>query len=245
MRLECFPLRELTLALVLSGFVAAGPARAQDPTGEPAVTPPPAGFEPRFIDADTYRDDQVLLYAWPALTRLVRWSAPVAQAVAEPDSTLSPELIQDFRQRVIALAEEEPPTFLAAQRDSVRTVLRAVEARLDQAEAMLTESLPARIAQPTGQDRPNVPDRDRTYATGPTAVRVPAGVGVGEADSLPGAELEGSNGGENYVDMVAAALDEMDTLVHLVRKVGATTSEAPAREAPTPTTDRAPPRPGP
>lgn len=243
MPLECFPLRELTLALVLSGFVAAGSARAQDPAGEPAA-PPPAGFEPRFIDADTYRDEQVLLYAWPSLTRLVRWSAPVAQAVAEPDSTLSPELIQEFRQRVAALAEEDPPPFLAARRDSVRMVLRAVEARLERAEAMLAESLPARIARPTGQDRPNLPDRDRTYATGPTAVRVPAGVGVGEADSLPGAEL-GSTGGENYVDMVAAALDELDTLVHLIRKVGVTTSEGPERRAPTPTADRAPPPPGP
>ncbi|HUF89570.1 MAG TPA: hypothetical protein VMR66_06280 [Gemmatimonadota bacterium] len=245
MRLECFPPRGLTLALVLAGFVAAAPARAQDPAGEPVATPPPVRFEPRFIDAGTYRDDQVLLYDWPALTRLVRWSARVAQTVAEPDSTLAPDLIQEFRQRVVALAEEDPPAFLGTGRDSVRMVLSAVEARLERAEAMLAESLPARIARPTGQDRPNAPDRDRTYATGPTAVRVPAGVGVGEADSLPGAELAGSAGGENYLELVAAALDELDALVHLVRKAGPTTSEAPGPEAPTPTPDRAPPRPAP
>ena len=239
---ECFPLRELTLALLLCGIVAA-PAGAQD--AEPAAAPAGVSFEPRFIDPGAYRDDQVLLYDWPALTRLVRWTGPVAQAVADPDSTLSTELLAEFREKVAALAEDDPPAVLAAREDSVRVILRSVEHRLDRAEAMLAEALPGRIAQPTGEDRPNVSDRERTYATGPTAVRVPAGVDVGDADSLPGAQLAGSTGAENYLDLVAAALDDLDALVHLVRKAGAPASEAPGGEAPTPSRDTARPPPGP
>jgi len=242
---EGFPSRRLILAVLLAGLAWAGPAGAQDPATEPVAPPPPVEFEPRFIDAEGYRGDQVLLYDWPALTQLVRWTAPVAQAVAEPDSTLSAELLQEFRERVGRLAEAEPPAFMAARRDSVRAVLIAVEERLDRAEAMLSESQPAEIAQPTGEERANVADRDRTYATGPTAVRVPAGIDVGDADSLPGAELTGSAEGTNYVDLVAQALDALDALVHMVRKLGESASEGRGAGAPTPPPDRAPPRPGP
>lgn len=235
MRAVCFHLS--ALALLVPGLTVAGLARAQEPGSEAS----PAAFEPRFIDAGAYRDGQVLLYDWPALTGLVRWTAPVAEAVARSDGTLPAELLQEFRERVALLAASEPPGFMTARRDSVGVILRAVEARLDRAESMLAEALTAEIAAPTGGDRPNVSNRDRTYATGPTAVRVPAGVDVGDADSLPGAEL-GESGGENYVDLVSAALDELDALVHLVRKVGESASGDPGRAAPRPSPDTAPPR---
>ena len=115
-----------------------------------------------------------------------------------------------------------------------------MEARLDQAEALLADTVPGEIGVPTGEERPNVSDRDRTYTTGPTAVTVPAGVDVGEADSLPGAELEGGTP-VTYVDLVADALDELDRLVHLVRKVGATPSPGGAGDPRSPGTG-APPR---
>jgi hypothetical protein len=243
MRSECF-LRIGGLRILGIGGLAtlclAGPAAGQE-GATPADSA--AGWEPRFIDADSYRDTQVLLHDWPALTALVRWSAPLAEAISLDEATLPAELVVEFRVRVGALAEAGPPTFLAARRDSVASILEAVEARLDEADAMLADSLPADVADPTGDERPNVADRDRTYATGPTAVRVPAGVDVGEADSLPGAEIAGGPA-VTYVDLVAEALEELDGLVHLVRKSG---ESSPARGAAAPSSPpgTAPPRPAP
>lgn len=201
------------------------PLRGQEPVA-PADSPPAGEFEPEFIDTAEYRGNQVLLYDWPDLTRLVRWSAPVAEAIAREDGTLSSDLVEEFRDRVESLAASDPPTFLAARRDSVRSILDGVQARLDAADSMLAESLPGDVADPTGEERPNVSDRDRTYATGPTAVRVPAGIDVGEADSLPGASIDGT-GAPTYVDLVSEALVELDGLVHLVRRLGESTSEDP------------------
>jgi hypothetical protein len=206
---------------------------------------PKDGFEPRFIDAEGYRGEAVLLYDWPELTQLVRWSAPVADAIAQEDGTLTAQLLEEFRDRVDDLAAADPPAFLSTQRDSVRTVLDGIGVRLDQADSMLAESLPAAVADPTGEAVPNVSNRERTYATGPTAVRVPAGIDVGAADSLPGARISGSLGMPTYVDLVADALAELDALVHLVRRIGEPASGAPAGEGSSSSPDRAPPRPGP
>jgi hypothetical protein len=197
-------------------------------TGQEAgEAPPQPGFEPQFIDAGSYRHEEVLLYDWPALTDLVRWSAPVAEAVARDDGTLTAELLQEFRDRVGNLSEVAEPPFLAARSDSVRAVLDRIEARLDSADSMLGSALPAAVADPTGEERPNVSDRERTYATGPTAVRVPAGVDVGDSDSLPGARIEGSAGRLTYIDLVADSLTELDALVHLVRKIGTPATRDP------------------
>jgi hypothetical protein len=242
---ECFRPRNAASIALLGSLAWTVPLKAQEPEAGPPATPPPARFEPRFIDTESYRGDEVLLYDWPALTQLVRWSAPVAEAIAREDGTLSPELLQQFRERVEDLAGDEPPPFLAARRDSVRAILSGIQTRLDQADAMLAESLPAEIADPTGEERPNVSDRERTYATGPTAVRVPAGIDVGETDSLPGARIDGSMGMPTYVDLVSEALAELDGLVHMVRKIGEPATEAPAGEGPRSSPDRAPPHPGP
>jgi hypothetical protein len=194
---------------------------------EAAEAPPERGFEPEFIDARSYRHDEFLLYDWPALTDLVRWSAPIAEAVARDDGTLTAELLQEFGDRVGELSEAREPAFLAARSDSLRVVLDRIEARLDSADSMLASALPPVVADPTGQERPNVSDRDRTYATGPTAVRVPAGVDVGDSDSLPGARIDGSAGSPTYIDLVADALTELDALVHLVRKIGTPATRDP------------------
>jgi hypothetical protein len=243
MRRECFRWSTATLVAVAVAVASAGSAAAQEPAaGEPA---PETRFEPKFIDTSTYRDEQVLLYDWTALTALVRWSAPVAEAVGRDDGTLSAELIQEFRERVGRLAAEGPPAFLAAESDSVRAVLGRIGTWLDSADSMVAGALPATIAEPTGEERPNVSDRDRTYATGPTAVRVPAGIDVGDADSLPGASIDGATGDPTYVDLVAESLTELDQLVHMVRKLGKPASEDPGSAAPRPPPDTAPGRPGP
>jgi hypothetical protein len=243
MRSECFlpgrGRRSLLGIGVLSLACLAGPAWGQEP---PAADPAP-GFEPRFIEADSYRDSKVLLHDWPALTDLVRWSAPLAEAISLDDATLPAELLEELRARVEGLAGTGPPAFLAARRDSVAAILDAVQARLDEADAMLAESLPSEVADPTGEERPNVADRDRTYATGPTAVRVPAGIDVGEADSLPGAEIAGG-ATVTYVDLVADALEQLDGLVHLVRKSGAP-SPGPAAAGPSSPPGTEPRRPAP
>ena len=209
---ECFlPACVLLVLLALAPRTAAGQETEADQ--------PEPGFEPRFIDAGSYRHAEVLLYDWPALTDLVRWSAPVAEAVARDDGTLTAEVLQEFRDRVGKLSETEAPAFLAARSDSVRAILDRIEARLEGADSLLAGSLPAAVADPTGEERPNVSNRERTYATGPTAVRVPAGVDVGDADSLPGARIDGLPGDLTYIDLVAESLTELDALVHLVRRV--------------------------
>jgi hypothetical protein len=217
---ECFlPACVLLALLTLAPRVAVGQ--------EAGAGEPEPGFEPRFIDAGSYRHAEVLLYDWPALTDLVRWSAPVAEAVARDDGTLTAELLQEFRDRVAKLSETEAPAFLDARSDSVRAVLDRIEARLDGADSLLASSLPAAVADPTGEERPNVSDRERTYATGPTAVRVPAGVDVGDADSLPGARIDGFAGDPTYIDLVADSLTELDALVHLVRRIRAPATPDP------------------
>ena len=238
---KCLRAIGTTLSAAALAAVWPSPAGAQE-AGEAGA--PGRGFEPQFIDTASYRDEQVLLYDWPELTELVRWSGAVAEAVGRDDGTLSAELIQDLRERVGALAAADPPDFLGAKSDSVRATLGRIEARLDSADSMAAAALPASIADPTGEERANVSDRERTYATGPTAVRVPAGVDVGEADSLPGASLS-APGELTYVDLVAESLAELDALVHLVRKLGKPASEAPAGAAPRPPPDTAPGRPGP
>lgn len=213
------------LACGLLALLALAPRTA---TGQEAgAGEPEPEFEPRFIDAGSYRNAEVLLYDWPALTDLVRWSAPVAEAVARDDGTVTAELLQEFRERVGELSAAETPAFLAARSDSVRAVLDRIEARLEGADSLLASALPAAVADPTGEERPNVSDRERTYATGPTAVRVPAGVDVGDADSLPGARIDASAGEPTYIDLVAASLTELDALVHLVRRIGAPATPAP------------------
>jgi hypothetical protein len=131
---------------VLGIVCLAGSASAQEPAGTPAEPAP--GFEPRFIDADSYRDSQILLLDWPALTDLVRWSAPLAEAISLDDATIPAELLEELRVRVEQLAEAGPPAFLAARRDSVASIPDAVEARLDEADAMLAESLPSSVGHP-------------------------------------------------------------------------------------------------
>ena len=58
-------------------------------------------------------------------------------------------------------------------------------------------------------------------------MRVPAGVDVGEADSLPGARIDGFADAPTYIDLVAESLTELDALVHLVRWVGAPATPDP------------------
>ena len=244
MRTECFRGSKAPLIAIAALAVWTSPAPAQEPAAaEPA--PDRRGFEPRFIDTSSYRDDQVLLYDWPALTALVRWSAPVAEAVGRDDGTLSAELIQEFRDRVRQLAASGSPPFLEAESDSVAVVLDRIGSWLDSADSMVAGALPSSIAEPTGEERPNVSDRERTYATGPTAVRVPAGIDVGEADSLPGASIDGSSGEPTYVDLVAESLAELDALVHMVRKLGAPATGDPGSAAPRPPPGTAPALPGP
>ena len=230
---ECLRAAAATTIAVAAIALWAAPGRAQGGAGGEAA-PAERGFEPQFIDTASYRDGQVLLYDWPALTALVRWSAPVAEAVGRDDGSLSAELIQEFRDRVGELAAADSPEFLAAESDSIAATLSRIGTWLDSADSMAAASLPASIAEPTGEERPNVTDRERTYATGPTAVRVPAGIGVGEADSLPGASIGGAGGQLTYVDLVAESLGELDALVHMVRKIGRAPSEAPGSREPTP-----------
>jgi hypothetical protein len=237
------PTRHAVRVAALALLAWGAPALAQEPTG--AATPAPeVGFEPEFIDPAEYRSDKVLLYDWPALTAIMRWSAPLAEAIAREEGTLEAELLDELRARVETLAGSEPPEFLKARRDSVDAILERVRSRLDAADSMLAESLPADVADPTGEERPNVSDRDRTYATGPTAVRVPAGIDVGEADSLPGASIDGA-GTVTYVDLVTEALVELDGLVHIVRRVGKPATEGRGDPAPSSPPDRAPPPRGP
>ena len=244
MQTECLRGSKPTLLAIAVLAVWTVPALAQEPVA-PEPAPERPGFEPRFIDTSSYRDDQVLLYDWPALTALVQWSAPVAEAVGRDDGTLSAELIQEFRGRVRQLAASGPPAFLGAESDSIGAVLGRIESWLDSADSMVVRALPSSIAEPTGEDRPNVTDRERTYATGPTAVRVPAGIDVGEADSLPGARIDGAFGEATYVDLVAESLAELDALVHMVRKLGASPTGAPAGATPRPPPGTAPAPPGP
>lgn len=204
----------LATALAISA-VAVAPAVAQ--TGdEPAERPERRGFERRYIDADAYRSDRVLLRDWPALERLLAGSRALEAAVAGDDQTLSAELLAEFRARVDSLSESPLPDFLAARADTVRAAIEAIGASIDRAEASL-DTIPPR-ARPTGGEGVNAPERQRTLVTGNTAVTVPAGVEVGGRDTLPTAEVGGEP--RTFVDLVALALADLDRLVHLVRTAG-------------------------
>jgi hypothetical protein len=215
---ECF----LPLALALAVLTLTRSAAAQESSEKDT-----GAFEPRFIDAGSYRHDEVLLHDWPELTLLVRSSGPVAEAVARDDGTLTAELLEDFRERVGELSEDPAPSFLVARSDSVRAILGRIESRLAAADSLLASDLPAVVADPTGEELSNDSGRERTYATGPTAVRVPAGIDVGDSDSLPGARIQGPAGEPTYIDLVAESLAELDGLVHLVRKIGAPATPGP------------------
>ncbi|MDX1624236.1 MAG: hypothetical protein R3199_09670 [Gemmatimonadota bacterium] len=229
------------LLAVLALIALAAPASAQEPASEEREAP---GFERKYIDASAYRGDPVLLRDWPALSRTLQWTRRLEAAVAQDDRTLSADLIEGFRARIDSLERSPRPAFLETRADSVDTALGSIRARLDSAEASLAALPPE--AKPTGEEADNAPDRQRTLVTGNTAVTVPAGVRVGEADTLPAAELEGEP--ENFVDHLALALAGLDRLVHLVRTAGP--DEGSAREpragrAPERSPRRAPPRPAP
>lgn len=234
-----FPL----LALALAGLAAA-PARAQD-----APAPErPDGFPRRYLDAAAYRTGGTLLHDWPALTRLVRWSATIEAAQVDPEATLSTELVAELRSRVDSLGAEPVPAFLEPVADSVATTIAEILDHLDAAEASL-DSLPdldpaaagePAAAPPAGapperepppvaeeeRRQENRSDRQRTLVTGNTAVTVPAGLAVGAAaDSLPTAALEAT---DNFFDRLALALTALDRLVHLTRTAGRPVSEDPA-----------------
>ncbi len=233
MRQKSLPLARWVLVGALGGLaVAVAPAAAQ-------VSPPggagPERFAPRYIDPAGYRSDEgALLRDWPALARLVVWSRGLEQAVADADETLSAELVTGFRARVDSLAGAPVPPFLGARADSVRAVLTRVQADLEKAEERLAPLPPAPAPEPTGGRASNEADRQRTLITGNTAVTVPAGVAVGQADTLPEAEpVEGAEGRETYVDLVARALVDLDGLVHLTRTVGRP-APAPIPEGPPP-----------
>lgn len=186
----------------------------------------PEGFDRRYIDASSRRSNPVLLHDWEGLTRLLAWTRRLESAVAEEDETVSAELIEEFRARVDTLAAGPVPDFLTARRDSVAARIAAIGERIDAAEAALA-ALPPEV-RPTGEAGENAPDRQRTLVTGHTAVTVPAGVAVGDRDTLPKAAIEGGEPA-NFLDHLALALSELDGLVHLVRAAspGVSGSRAP------------------
>lgn len=198
-------------------------------------------FERRYIDASEYRGEGVLLADWPALSRLVAWSSGLETVVAEEDATVSDTLIIEFRARVDSLERDSLPAFLVGRRDSIRSAIFAIETALDVAEERLEAAPPE--ARPTGAEGVNAPDRQRTLVTGNTAVTVPAGVAVGDADSMPEAEIDAP--GETYFDAVARALAGLDRLVHLMRAVDAPTTRPRATPGARLSPRRDPPPPGP
>ena len=200
-----------SLTPLLAGLlIAAPPLHAQI-----AEDPDTLRFERRYLDASAYRSERVLLHDWPALTRLVRWSSRVETALSEENATLSADLLAEFRARADSLFATSVPKFLETEADSARAHLAAIDSLLERAESSL-----AALPSPTvsGEESPNVTGRQRTLVTGRTAVTVPAGVEVGEGDSLPTAELPEEE--LNFTDYIALALTELDGLVHLVREVG-------------------------
>lgn len=230
-------MREKSLRLVALIFGLGLIAPPASGLGQTAAGQP--GFEREYLDPGAYRSGGVILHDWPGLTRLVRWSARIESAVTSEDATLSAELLGEFRMRVDSLAGEPLPGFLEGRADSARSALTAIDSILTRAEASLAALPPEAV--PTGGEGVNAPERQRTLVTGRTAVTVPAGIPVGQADSLPTAEL--APRGENFMDMVVLALTELDRLVHLTRTAGQHTREGPAGEAPSPPpgTGRRPP----
>lgn len=200
--------RRLLLPLAILLAVPVGQARAQ--AGDEAGS---EGFTPRYIDASARRTNPVMLRDWPGLTRLLAWTRTVETAVAEQDSTVSTDLVEAFRARVDSLDAAPLPEFLAARSDSVDARIDAIVARIEAAEAAI-EAAPPEV-RATGGAGENAPERQRTLVTGRTAVTVPAGVAVGDRDTLPRAAIEGEP--VNWLDHLSLALAELDGLVHLVR----------------------------
>lgn len=232
---KSFPSSRLFWALTLC--VVARPLAAQTAEESPQE---PAGFQRRYLDPVELRDARPQLRDWPALSRLVLWADGLETALAEDDRTLTGELLAEFRSRVDSLAAGPLPPVLAERADTVGAVLRSLTADLDRADQALA-ALPPPPAT-TGDEAPNAPEQQRTLVTGRTAVTVPSGVQVGEADSLPTAALE--DGGLNFLDLMALALADLDRLVHLTRTAGAPTTDPPSgRSSPLP--DTAPPLPAP
>lgn len=226
------PMSRRTFHLVLtvtalSMAIPAAPALAQTPDTTAAE-----GFTRRYIDAQARRSSRVLLRDWPELSGLLAWTRRLETAVVDDDETLSAELIGEFRARVDTLASRPLPEFLSARRDSVAATFASIGDRLDRAE-MALEAAP-RTVRPEEGAASNAPDRKRTLVTGNTSVTVPAGVAVGDADTLPRAAIEGDEP-TNYLDLVALALADLDRLVHLVRKA----RDEPVNESPA-TTGRSP-----
>lgn len=224
----------VTMFLVL-GFLPTAVAAQED-------TPAPerAAFERRYIDAADRRSHPVLLRDWPELERLVRWSHDLQTAVAAEDDSVPGRQIEEFRARLDSLEAAPRPDFLAGAEDSVRATLQAIRVDLDGAEAALAR--PTMTVSPAFGAGANAPERQRTLVTGGTAVTVPAGVAVGERDSLPAADLTAAAGG-SYLDRMADVLSGLDRLVHHVRGVRRElASEPPVPPAPAPS-GRTEPRP--
>lgn len=228
----------LLLAILIS-LIFAPQMRGQESEEQP-------GFRRQYLEVETYRDGKILLRDWPALSRLVAWSATVEESVAQEADTLSTEMFEQFRVRADSLAAQPLPSFFTGEvADSVRATLEELVAILGAADSLLGEApeTPARVAGA----QLNTPSEERTLVTGNTAVTVPAGVTVGKADSLPRAELGPED--LNFVDRLTLALTAVDRLVHLTRAAGddqtGEASREPTAEGSSSPTDRAAPPPKP
>jgi len=203
----------------------------------------PPGFRRQYLEVETYRNQKVLLRDWPALSRLVAWSAVLEEAVAEEADTLSTEMFEEFRARADSLAGQPLPLFFTDEAaDSVRATLEELVAILGAADSALGMAPEAPERKPGEQL--NAPTEERTLVTGNTAVTVPAGVAVGEVDSLPSAELRPEE--LNFVDRLTLALTVVDRLVHQTRaagggQAGAANREPTAGESSSPAGTAAPP----
>lgn len=224
------------LVVILISLIFAPQIRGQESEDRP-------GFRRQYLEVETYRDQKILLRDWPALSRLVAWSATVEESVAQEADTLSTEMFEEFRVRADSLAAQPLPSFFTGEgADSVRATLEELVAILGEADSLLGEApeTPERVAG----EQLNTPSEERTLVTGNTAVTVPAGVAVGKADSLPRAELGPED--LNFVDRLTLALTAVDRLVHLTRAAGADQTgevnrEPTAEESSSPTDRAAPP----
>ncbi|HUP18793.1 MAG TPA: hypothetical protein VM778_02445 [Gemmatimonadota bacterium] len=223
--------------------VAVAPAAGQE---APPQEEAPRTFERRYVDAGDRRSNPVLLRDWPELSRLVAWSHGIEAAVAGESETLASELVGAFRARIDSLEAAPLPPFMAESADSIRAAFDEIRIRLDAADAALAAPS-TRISFMGGAAR-NAPERQRTLVTGETAVTVPAGVAVGETDSLPAAEVGPAPAG-SFLDHLSGALAGIDRLVHLTRGArrteGGESSGPPGGSGSAPSTGTAPRPPGP
>lgn len=227
----------------LTTFLVAGLLPAVVAAQEDTPAPERAPFERRYIDASERRSNPVLLRDWPELERLVRWSHALQTAVAADDDSVPGRQIEDFRARLDSLEAAPRPAFLAGAEDSLRATLASIRADLDGAEAVLAR--PTLTVSPAFGAGANAPERQRTLVTGGTAVTVPAGVAVGQRDSLPAADLTAAADG-SYLDRMADALSGLDRLVHHVRgarREPASGPPEPPAPAPSGRTEPRPPAP--